>query len=236
MIPIVIIHGWNSQLSRWQPVVDLFKKSKIKVYLPALPGFNQQPIPRTFSINDYVNWFKQYLIKNKISSCILIGHSLGGQIGIQFTALYPKQVNKLILVNSAGIRPKMTYKRIIFTPIAKLGKWFFELKPLKSFQPAFKELLYFFARESDYLKSSPIMKQTLIQVINEDQQAYMKKISQPTLIIWGQQDQMTPLKYGRKIHSLIPQSKLTIFPSARHGLPFTHVRALVKQILHFIKA
>ncbi|MFH0943062.1 MAG: alpha/beta hydrolase [Candidatus Beckwithbacteria bacterium] len=234
MMPIVILHGWNSQLSRWQAVVKQLEKLKIKVYLPALPGFNHQLLTKPYNTCDYVVWVKQYLEKKSIKRCILIGHSLGGQIACQLAAVNPQLVAKLILINSAGIRPGITLKRLIFIPIAKIGKWFFSLKPIRPLQQPFRQLLYLAARESDYLKSSPLMRQTLIQVINEDQQSSFTQISCPALLIWGGQDRMTPLKYGRKIHSLISGSKLIIFPSASHGLPFTHSEALVKEIIRFI--
>ncbi len=217
---IVILHGWGSDLDQWQPVKKLLSVGDFKVFLPLLP--DDQPR----NTNDYSLWLKKYT--QSLNSFILVGHSFGGQIAINFTAKYPQKVKKLVLINSAGIRNKLNLKRLIFLPLAKIGKFFFTDK--------LKNVFYRFIMETDYFKASPVMKQTLKLVVKEDQQANLLKIICPTLIIWGKNDIMTPLADGRLMHRLIKNSQLKVLVDARHGLPFTHPQALVSLVVNFINS
>ena len=220
MKTIVILHGWGSVIRHWLPVKKLLENKDFKVYLPKLPR------DRVRNTADYSNWVSNYT-RNLKQFCLL-GHSFGGQIAINFTAQYPHKVDKLVLVNSAGIRNKLNIKRLIFLPLAKIAKFFFSDK--------LKHVFYRLILETDYFKASPQMKQTLKLVVKEDQQTNLSKISQPTLIIWGSQDKLTPLADGQLIHRLIKNSQFKVFPNARHGLPFTHSQALVSLVKNFISS
>lgn len=217
---IVILPGWGSDLTPWQPVKKLLSAGDFKVFLPLLP--DDQPR----NTNDYSLWLKKYT--QSLNSFILVGHSFGGQIAINFTAKYPQKVKKLVLINSAGIRRKFTLKRLIFWPIAKLGK---------SFLPdSLKQFGYRLLKATDYFAASPIMKQTLTLVIRDNQETNLVKITCPTLIIWGKQDRLTPVADGRLMHKLIKNSQLKVLVDARHGLPFTHPEALVSLVVNFINS
>ena len=87
---------------------------------------------------------------------------------------------------------------------------------------------------SDYLETSGIMREIYQKIIREDQSANLPKISIPTLIVWGDRDRQTPLRQGKKIAKLIPNSQLKIISGGPHGLhhaPFT--ACLLKQILRY---
>ena len=232
--PIVILHGWGNLIKQWQPIKQALNKKGYQVYIPCLPGFYGQKIPRPFNTQDYVNWLSQYLKLKKINKLYLVGHSFGGQISIAFTKHYPQKVSKLILINSSGIRKRFVLKRILFLPIAKLGKLIFSFSLFKEFANPVRELLYKAACESDYLKSSTNLKKTLINVIKEDQKQNLSQIKTPSLIIWGQKDNITPLSQGKKIHQLLSNSILKIFPYTSHGLPFQQPDKLTQKILWFI--
>jgi len=232
--PIVILHGWGSDLKKWQPLKKTLQTQGFKVFLPSLPGFGKQSIFAPMSTQDYTNWLDKYLTTKKLSQINLVGHSFGGQIAINFTANYPQKVNKLILINSAGIRNKLSLKRLVFTPIAKLGKIFFTLPPFCFIKSLAQHTFYRFLRETDYYQASPAMKQTLKKILTEDQQDQMRKITRPTLILWSQHDTYTPLADGQLTNKLIKKSQLKVIPKATHGLPFHQPQAVAKKILWFI--
>lgn len=226
-LPLILLHGWGGRPKDWQPLQKKLVQSGEVVYVPSLPGFDDRPLSKPWHTVDYAAWLGQFLSSRKISQCFLIGHSFGGQVAINFTAQYPDQVAGLILINSAGIRNQPNLKRLIFTPLAKLGKWFFSDK--------LKGVFYRFLHEVDYYQSSPMMKLTLKNILTEDQQVSMAKIIPPTLLIWGESDTYTPLKEGKMIHRLIKNSRLIIIPAGRHGLHYTHVDKLFKLITDFIR-
>lgn len=219
MKTIVILHGWNSDVSRWLPIKKLLANKGFKVYLPQLPN------DRVRNIADYSDWISNYT--KKFQQFYLLGHSFGGQIAIHFTVHYPGRVKRLILVNSAGVR-RLSWKRKIISPLAQL---------LHPYVPeTIKSFLYRLLQATDYYRANPIMKLIMSRILTDDQQENMKKINLPTLIIWGSADHYTPLKDGRLTHKLIKNSQFEVFPNARHGLPFTHVPALISLVINFIQA
>ncbi len=232
--PIVILHGWGSASKKWTPLKKILASKGIKVFVPTLPGFGEKSISTPMSTKDYANWLIKYLKTNQLSKINLIGHSFGGQIAINFTAQHPSKVNKLILINSAGIRNKASLKRLVFTPIAKLGKTFFTIPPFCFFKSLAQHAFYRFLRETDYYQASPAMKQTLKKILTEDQQIEMRKITRPTLILWAEKDTYTPLADGQLTNQLIKKSQFKVIPKATHGLPFHQPQVVAKKILWFI--
>lgn len=219
----VILHGWASYQAHWVKFQSRFKAAGFKVLKPDLPGF-KTAISRPFNTQDYVNWLKSYLQdKGKM---ILIGQSFGGQVAIQFTAQNPQKVERLILIGAAGIRREFNLKKQIFWLLAKTGK-------MLTSSPLAKKIFYRLAREWDYTKASPVMKKTLQNIVKDDQRENLPKIKVPTLLIWGSDDRYTPLRHGRLMHRLIPNSVLKVIAGGRHGLHFTHPRELVAAIKEF---
>lgn len=212
---LVILHGWGSDLARWQPLKSLLSQ-KLPLLLPRLP---EDKIRNTA---DFSSWLFQKT-KN-LQSFYLLGHSFGGQIAVNFASRYPQRVKKLILVNSAGIR-RASLKSILLLPPAKLLR--FLPQPLKV-------LAYRAIGETDYVKAKPVVKETLKLILKEDQQKSCRKIRIPTLLLWGDRDSYTPLWQGRRLQSLINNSQLVIIPGAKHALPFTHAEQIKEKILWFI--
>lgn len=231
---LVILHGWASHQKNWQPFIKILKNLGANVYQPAMPGFLENIIDVPHSTADYVNWLKQFLKKNRINKPTLIGHSFGGQVAINFTVKNPSKVNRLILINSAGIRNQLNIKKLFFLVLAKTGKVVFSLPLLNNLFSIAQRFLYKAAHEGDYYQASPVMKETLKIINKEDQTKHLKSIDTPTLILWGEKDTITPLKDGEKIHQLMPNSKLVIYPNTTHGLPFQAPKKIANKILWFI--
>ena len=116
---------------------------------------------------------------------------------------------------------------MIFGVIAKIGKKLTNSGKLRYF-------LYKIVRESDYLKATPQMKQTMVNLISADLTSELGKITVPTLIIWGRDDKSTPLSDGEIMHKNIKNSKLVIIDNAGHSPQFTHAGEVCKYILREI--
>ena len=224
MKKIIILHGWARSLDKWQNFLDALKKKGIEVDLLKIPGLTAK-LEKIWELTDYINWLKNILDKEK-GKVILVGHSNGGRIALAFTNLYPEKVEDLILINSAAIYHNelpLQIKRFAFKAIAKIGKKLTSSKSIKN-------LLYKFARESDYKDLDKNAKQTMINLISADLKSILPQIKAPTLIIWGAQDKITPLSDGLLINELIKNSKLEIIQGARHSPQFTHVKEVVNII------
>ena len=133
-------------------------------------------------------------------------------------------------MDSAGIYHNelpLRIKRFVFKTIARVGKSLTSSKSLK-------DLLYEVARESDYKNLEGNVKQTMINLISTDLKPILSQITTPTLIIWGREDNATPLSDGKIMNDLIKNSKLEIIDKARHSPMFTHPKQVAEIIYGYI--
>ncbi len=228
---IYLLHGWainsaNSQ--KWESLQNSLKKQGINSQFLPIPGLSTAH-DQVWGLNDYVNWLTNELPQHQ--PIILLGHSFGGQLAIRFTAKNPHLVDKLILIDSAGIKNNKLLpflKRKIFLCLAKIGKFIFKA-------PIFKKLLYKLAREQDYYTAPKNMRQTMAQIINDSVTPNLTKITCPVLIIWGKKDKVTPLWMGHEFAKKIKNSQLKTVEQARHSPQFTHCKKVSKLISKFLK-
>lgn len=228
MNKIIILHGWTKNLDKWKIFLTNLDKKRITYEFPKIPGLTED-LNEVWKLQDYVKWLKNITDKKK-EKVILIGHSNGGRIVLAFTNLYPEKVEKLILIDSAGIYHNeilLRIKRIVFKTIARMGKKLSSSEKLKN-------LLYKFARESDYKDLDGNIKQTMLNLINADLKQILPQIQIPTLIIWGEHDKVTPLSDGILMNKLIKNSELKIIEGAHHSPQFTHVKEVVSIIYEYI--
>ncbi len=224
---ITILPGWTYTTQKWQPFIKEFEKQGCKSKILPIPGLTA-PLNEPWTLNDYVKF-----VRSKVDKpTILIGHSNGGRLALAFSAQYPTLVKKLILIDSAGIRSTnlvSKLKRFVFRLTAKIGKLILPFSFCR-------RLLYQLAREKDYFEASSVMRQTMVNLLSVDLTPILSSITAPTTIIWGQQDQVTPLAGAQKIHSLIRNSTLHIITGARHSPQFTHPEAVVAIITPVIQS
>lgn len=181
-----------------------------------VPGLTSKNY-KVWDIEDYVNWLKEIISKEK-DKVILIGHSNGGRIAVNFAIKYPEKISKLILIDSAGIYHNelpLALKRVIFKTLAKFAKGFKDSSVLQN-------IFYKIVGENDYKNASQNMKQTMTNLLNSDKSLKPENIKNPTLIFWGKEDKITPVSDGRILNRLIKNSKLEIIENARHSPQFTH--------------
>ncbi len=115
---IIFLHGWGSNKETFDKVV-LHLKEEFCCYQIDLPGFGNSEIKQSLSLEEYTNILREFIISNNIKNPIILGHSFGGRIGINYASLY--DVKKLILVNSAGVR-KFNLKVYLKIKLYKLCK------------------------------------------------------------------------------------------------------------------
>lgn len=212
---IILLHGWGDNLKVFQNIIPELAK-KFKVFVLDLPGFGLSSLPpRPFSVFDYAKILKKFLDKLKLDKIVLLGHSFGGRIAIKFAALFPNLVEKLILMDSAGIKPPKTFKKGLYLVLAKLGKIFFSFPFLKRFREKARKKLYQRIGVHDYEKAGEL-KETFLKIIDEDLQKFAQQIKAPTLIIWGENDNEVPLSDGESLNKLISNSKFVILENAGH--------------------
>jgi len=228
MKKIYLLHGWVYTTEKWNPVVEELKKIGFECEILPIPGLTS-PIDKPWTLEDYVGWLNDFFADKE--KPILLGHSNGGRIAIAFNAKYPEKLGQLILVDSAGLidrRLKPALKRFVFRHLAKIGKTFTKSEKLR-------KILYGATNEKDYHEASPIMKETMANLISSDLAPDLSKITAPTLIIWGKDDKSTPLFQGKYIHQMIKGSKIKIIEDANHSPHVSHPKMIAEIISEELK-
>ncbi len=240
MNDVVILHGWGSRAENWSTVKKFLERDGFKVHVPDLPGFGQNRVPPTFwSVDDYVEWVKGYCSEKNLSQFFLVGHSFGGGIAVKFASLYPKKVRGLVLVDAAIKRMK-TPKYYLSLIVAKAGNLILVLPLLSRLKPILRRIFYRLIGTRDYQKldsdKTNIMKETFKRVVSEDLMCHLPAVRAETLVVWGERDEITPLKEGYLINGGLPNSRLEIIEGVKHAPNLEAPDVLAEKISNFIKS
>lgn len=203
---IVILHGWGQDSTTWTKFIDI-AQAKFKVLSLDLPGFGTEPlISDAWGIPEYATWVEDKIKQSKLSDIVLIGHSFGGRIGSYIAAKNPKWLKKLVLYGAPVIyRPSISVqvKKWVAPKLKKLGLGF-----LKKFMGN-KELM-----EADEKSLGKIFR----TIVTFDQTERAKNISLPTLLLWGKNDTVVPLRIADELKTIIPGSNLEVIPFGDHNI------------------
>lgn len=212
--PLLILHGWGSKSERWQKVAELLAKNGIKVIIPDLPGFGKSDQPQTaLEPEEYCKIIEDFIKILNLEKFYLLGHSFGGALAVKCTLDFPEKINKLFLVAAACFR-KRSLKKRFFYAISKVFK-IFSFLPFYSYV---RKGFYKYIVCSDYPYTDGVMKDIYLKIIKKDLSDILPKIQNPTVIIWGEKDKITPLKEAYSIKEKIKNSKLIIIPEGSHDL------------------
>jgi pimeloyl-ACP methyl ester carboxylesterase len=226
---VVMLHGWGRSLDALRPLGELLADS-CRVLLIDLPGFGFSPLPCGASNEgggwdtlQYAERVRECLIEHGISSCILLGHSFGGRVSVQIASRYPELVSAVVLIGSHGLKRERPFALEVKVRAIRLS-----VSIAKKIDGLIGTRIFahYFAPtfgSTDY-KAAGDLRKTLVKTVNEDLSEQAKRISAPTLLLWGEDDPATPLDLARKFHALIANSELHIFPHKGHE-PFSDVGA-----------
>ena len=251
-IPILILHGWRVPVERYFPLENLFLKAGFKVFVPQLPGFEtdkkhtgsdrmgspgveriRKSIVRGYTLDNYIDFVINFLKQKKIDKVFLVGHSFGGRVAIKLSTLHPEKVKALLLTGVPAIRDK-NLKRTIFLILAKLGKAACTIPPFCLLKQGARKILYGVAGEWNYYQTNGVLKQTFKKIVNENLEPLLSKIKIPTLLLWGEKDQIVPVSIAQKIFAKIPKTDLIIISNTSHKLPYENPNLFSKKCLEFL--
>jgi len=200
---IILLHGWGIEGMVFEPLIKFLANQGVEVFVCDFPGFGKSPVPKkALSLLDYAKIIKEFIEKEIKEEIVLLGHSFGGRVAIKLTSENKELVKKLILVDSAGFKRKGA-KVSLIKFLVKIFKPFFK----NSLFSSFKTKIYKKIGTEDYLLY-PELKKTYAKITQEDLTEDLKKIEKETVIIWGKNDKVTPLSWGRKMKELIKNSHL----------------------------
>ena len=218
---VLFLHGWGSDLSVFRAFLDGLSEYYRALALD-LPGFGGSGEPPSgWSVSDYADFTADFLSQLEIKKIILIGHSFGGRVIIKLANRENSRgekidIEKIILIDSAGIRPKKG-------PIKKMRSVIYKaVKALVSAKAAREKFTWLLESwrmrnsSADYRNATQRMRECLVKIVGEDLTPCLPSISCPTLLVWGENDRDTTISDARTMERLIPDSGLVILKNAGH--------------------
>ena len=161
---ILLLHGWGQNIEMMKPIGDNFC-DKFRITILDFPGFGQSDEPtEPWNIEKYVCLVEELADKLKIKKPIVIGHSFGGRVAIKFSSRNP--IEKLVLFGSPCIRIQENLSLSV-----RLLKKIKKLPGMNGIGEYMKQ----FIGSRDYKAASPVMRQTLVEVVNEDLSKYARE-------------------------------------------------------------
>ncbi len=228
-IPLVLLHGTASSLLTWQACTEVWKQTHrvIRMDLPAfgLTGPNSE---EDYRIATYVGFVHAFLQKLGVSKCSIAGNSLGGLIASAYTAEYPDAVEKLILIDPAGYPIENAKGSLAFTlgriPILKQLLTMVTPKSMvrKSLEDVYGDPSLVTDSLVEQYRDMTLRKgnrNALVIRLNMEQDwdtAAIKRIEAPTLLIWGEKDQLIPVSNAFKFQRDLKHGHLVLIPDAGH--------------------
>ncbi|MCR5304521.1 MAG: alpha/beta hydrolase [Lachnospiraceae bacterium] len=230
---LVMIHGWASNADLFSRTMDALSV-KYHVAAPDLPGCSGQTggsdEPESpWNVDDYIEFVREFTLymlgldagnDGSRPEVIFLGHSHGGRVLIKMAGRdgdkLPFRIDKMILVDSAGIVPEKTEAQKAAIRRYKTGRKILETPIVKALFPDALEKYKKSHGSADYRAASPVMRDTMVRVVNEDEREWMPLIKAPTLLVWGTADTATPISSGEMMESLIPGSGLVRIEGAGH--------------------
>ncbi|HXC45857.1 MAG TPA: alpha/beta hydrolase [Solirubrobacteraceae bacterium] len=230
--PVLVLHGWGASIEAVYPILTGLAPVA-SVYALDLPGFGQsEPPPAPWGVAEYQAFVAAFMDALEIERPAIVGHSNGGRIAIRMAATEPQRAARLVLVDSAGIRPKRTLRYYRRVGMAKIGKYAARL--LGPPGERLRERIVGRVASADYAAAAETMRPTLVRLVNSDLREYLPRISAPTLLVWGAQDTDTPPADGRLMEQLIPDAGLVVLEGAGHYSYIDQAPRFARIVSHFI--
>ncbi|WP_206475450.1 alpha/beta fold hydrolase [Microbacterium sp. KRD172] len=218
--PYVLVHGIGMGRSVY---LDFIERLPGRIIALDLPGFGEAPEPeRTLTMARHADLIAAFLRSIGVTDAVIIGHSMGSQIGAEMAARHPKLVDGLVLagptVNSAtrSIREQATYL----------------LRDLIGERPI---VLWRGARE--YLRGGPhLIRKIRATVVHEPEKAYAR-VKCPVLVLRGERDPLAPVSWCREIVALVPgPAELKEIPDHGHGTLISDAEIAADLISEFARS
>ena len=244
-IPIVLIHGTGSSLHTFNDWSKTLIKTR-RVIRMDLPGYGLTgPFPsRDYSMDSYVAFIEEFLNELNIHTCVLGGNSLGGGISWRYTLKHPNKIEKLILIDASGYPTESVSRPLAFqlAEIPILKNAFTYITP-RSVATSSIENVY---ADKSKVTEELVDRYFELTLREGNRQAFVDRLAvehqsdaykqipsirQPTLIIWGDQDQLIPVEMAHNFHRDLTKSTLIVLKNVGHvpmeEAPKTSLEALL---------
>lgn len=206
---VLFLHGWGGSINSFFNVAETISKNH-KTILVDFYGFGKSKYPNVkLDSYNYAMQLFLFLQAKGIKKLSIVAHSFGGRVAIILASLFDIEIEKLVLVDSAGLKPRrgLSYYYKVFK--YKFCKFLVKRKIFNS-----KNLLKYGSDE--YKKLDNFQKQAYVKIVNQNLKYLLNKIESKTLLVWGELDKSTPMYMAKSLNKNIKNSRLYIYKNSGH--------------------
>ena len=215
---VLILHGWGANITLYRGIIDTLKQGRRVVALD-MPGFGKTPEPSVpWCVDDYVDFVLHFIDTFSLKKLSVVVHSFGGRVFFKMNARenLPFSIDRAVLIDSAGILPKKSFGQKVSLKCYKIGRAFMSTKVMHFLYPDAVDNMRRRRGSSDYNSATPLMRTTLVKVVNEDLEPLIHLVKCPALLIWGNLDTATPIQDAKRMEELIADAGLVVCEGAGH--------------------
>jgi len=233
---VVLVHGLGSRGQDWAPLLPALVHGGFRVVAMDLPGFGATSAPkdRTYSISEQAHFVESFLEALRLERVALVGVSMGGWIAATVALNAPQRVERLVLMDSAGLAFKLSFDTELFTPRTPA-----EVDALLALLEPQPERLPNFVKEDVVRSIAPgawVIERALASMLlgTDVLDGRLSSMKPPLLLIWGKQDRITPLAVGEAMQRAVPASVLEVFDGCGHVAFQTCAASVAPRLLGFL--
>ena len=228
--PVVVLHGWGGKVEAMAPVIHCLAASR-RVLALDLPGFGDAPAPETaWATADYAAFVRDVVASAGVDRADFVGHSFGAKTSLYVSAT-SDVVRRLVLAGSSGLRTPPSFKARMKRGASRAGRVAGRLGPPGA---ALRDAVYRRIASEDYRNAGPL-RPTFVKVVNEDLADLLPRVSAPTLLVWGTEDDAVPVAHARTMEQRIPDAGLVLFEGAGHFAYLDEPDRFCRIVRHFLQ-
>ena len=249
---LVLLHGFGMSLHVWEKwVAELGDTYRLISF--DWPGYGLSTPIRdgTYSRNEMTDYLVSVLDWMNIDKSVLVGHSMGGEIAMNYIVDYPEKVQALVLISATGLKidrsdksprtleltkyPGMSTALRYITPYdtvknAVITSYGSEAFVNKELVDRYYELMLNSTNRDVFIKRIKQM------FLDEPLDARIGRLNHPTLLIWGEEDQMVGLKYAKRLRSIILSARLVSYQGVGHMPMDVLPKVTAKDLTNFLNS
>lgn len=210
---VLFLHGWGGDLSSFKGAY----KSVADLGIPCVNFAFPKQVPSSWGVYEYASCVRDFMLEQGIEKPIIVGHSFGGRVAIILAAQGLAQ--KIVLVDSAGLKPKFSLKRKI-----RIARYHYRVKHGKSLDGF---------GSSDYNNVDKDMRKVFVRIVNTHLDRLLPYIKCDTMIFWGKRDRDTPPYMAKRLKRLIKNSTLIMTDGGHYSYIDSNF-AFISQLKNFV--
>lgn len=220
---VLLLHGWGREVSAEKHLMPLARllADDYRVTMLDFPAHGDSGKPDgAWGVPEFAAFVKAFVTQLDLPPLTVVAHSFGGRVALWLAAYEPQLVQRLVLTGAAGLKKPQSRRdrlRASFYKAAQKGLGLFRCLPLVGEGIGrYRKALRDRRSSADYLACDEDVKPSFVKIVSQDLRPLLPLIRQPSLLIWGDRDEATPLFMGQEMANSIPDAALIVFQGRGH--------------------